>query len=187
MFGIVSFVHGYEDSVQENDVRERPALVALGEQSRNIHRYPFPRNRQDFKNPLLSGMFLGEEPQQVGPDFEKLPRFGFTGLTGDNDFIYAGSWNGVYKINRQNLELEGIITNRLMMDLHGITTYKGLIYSVLTAKDTVVITGQDGLVKDWFSVGRDLKVSKMDDILSVDWRFISKQMRGTAGYWHFNH
>jgi hypothetical protein len=184
---VVSFVHGYEDGVHETEVKERPALVALGKAGKEIHRYPFPRNRRDFEDPSLSGMFFGDSPEEGGPDFEKLPRFGFTGVAGDENFIYAGSWNAVYKMNRESLALEGIITNRMMMDLHGIATHDGLIYTVLTAKDTVVATNQQGEVVDWFSIGRDLKISKTDDVRAVDWRFISKQMRGTAGYWHFNH
>ena len=184
---VVSFVHGYEDGVNETEVKGRPALVALGESQREIFRYPFPRNRRDFEEPGVADLLIGDRPESGGEDFEKLPRFGFTGLAGDDDFIYAGSWNAVYKINRESLALEGIVSNRMMMDMHGIAAHDGLIYTVLTAKDTVVATNQQGEVVDWFSVGPDLKISKSEDVRSVDWRFISKQLRGTAGYWHFNH
>jgi hypothetical protein len=74
-----------------------------------------------------------------------------------------------------------------MNDLHGICVADDLLLTVLTCKDTVVLTDLDGGVVDHISILNDLSVVTDASIENTDWRFISKQFRGSAGYWHFNY
>jgi hypothetical protein len=71
--------------------------------------------------------------------------------------------------------------------MHGICVTDSAIITVLTSKDTVVLSDMQGNILDHFSVMNDLSVIKDDAIVEIDWRFISKQFRGSTGYWHFNY
>jgi len=182
---VVSFVHGYNDLDIALPEQERPALWAIDGEEKKIFSYPFPRNPTDFKK--YSQLMLGEMPYANSPEFKKLPRFGFTGLSQWDEYIYAGSWNSIYKIRKNDFGLEAIISNHLISDPHGICIDGDTIYTILTGKDTIVLTDHNGNIKDHFSVEKDLSISKYNDLDSVDWRFISKQFRGSTGFWHFNY
>lgn len=181
---IASFVHGLvENNSDLNSDDIRPSIWTTKDS--NIHYFPFPRNPKDFyKN---EDLILGEMPLKDSQNFEKLPRFGFTGLKLFDGHIYAGSWNSVYKINYQNLKLEYIISNRLMNDLHGIYVDKDFIITVLTCIDAVVISNHNGEIVDCFTISRDLSTVPLSEEHEIDWRFISKQFRGSCGFWHFNY
>lgn len=182
---LVSFVHGYENLDLQLIEKNRPSLWQREDNSDHIYSYPFPRNPEDFRK--LENILCGVKPFENSPNFKKLPRFGFTGIQKCNGHIYAGSWNSVYEIDSESFALKRIITNNLMNDMHGICVTDDCIITVLTSKDTVVFSDLAGNVIDHFSVMNDLSVIKDVSIEELDWRFISKQFRGSTGYWHFNY
>ena len=180
---VSTFVHGYDGEFHPEGAL--PSLVVDGEESR-FYSYEFPRNPAEFSRASLN--IIGEMPLKSAKDFEALPRFGFTGLSEEGNYFYCGSWNGVYKINKDSYECESFITHRLMNDLHGICVENNIIYTMLTGKDTVVLTSMDGEIINTFTVHNDMEVSVNDEKLMLhDWRFISKQFRGATGVFHFNH
>ena len=179
----VSFVHAYDDA-HSIDRKALPALWISGEASHEIYSYPFPRNVSDFDQ--IDFPVSGALPLQSAKNFDKLPRFGFTGLQSCNEYLYAGSWNSVYEIKKEDYSLSRIITNQMMNDMHGIWVDANHIITVLTGKDTILISSHDGEIIDYFSVGRDLKIYKDKSYEEIDWRFLSKQFRGATGIWHFN-
>ena len=181
----VNFVHGYND---ENIIllkEQYPALLIIDNKDKEILSYPFPRNVEDYNK--YDSVINGTPPLQTAKNFKKLPRFGFTGIAQNEDFLYSGSWNGVYKISKETYQLDSIISNNMMSDLHGICIHEDEIITILTGKDTVVFTDQSGEIKDHFTINPDLSISKNTEFESIDWRFLSKQFRGSTGNWHFNY
>lgn len=181
---LVSFVHAYQESTHAPESNMAPALWNISGTEEKILGYPFPRQPDDFHE--YSQVMAGNLPLSNTEPFKKLPRFGFTGLAHTKEFIYAGSWNAVYEIKRDNLELNRIISNNLMSDLHGIWVDENFIITVLTGKDTVVISDKDGVVIEHYSISHDLSVHVDEDLNDLDWRFLSKQFRGATGRFHFN-
>jgi len=181
----VSFVHGYSDLEFNSYQEQLPALWVHGSDGSVVYQYPFPRNVSDFE--LHKNLVSGEMPLPHTPDFKKLPRFGLTGLRNVGDYLYAGSWNGVYEISKSDFTLNRIISNRLMNDMHDIWVDDEYIVTVLTGKDTVVLSDFNGNVVNHFSIANDLSVVKNTEIEHIDWRFLSKQSRGATGLWHFNY
>ncbi len=181
---LVTFVHNYTDENIQLKNEKVPALWEIKNGKSRFYNYQFPRIPDDFKD--VEEYILGDMPKPTIPNFKRLPRFGFTGIRDVGNYVYAGSWNSVYKIRKENLDLENIITNNLMNDMHGIYVDKDIIITVLTGKDTIVFTDHEGNVIDHFTIKNDLSVVKEDNIEKYDWRFISKQFRGSTGCWHFN-
>jgi len=181
---LVTFVHNYNDQNIHLKFDEAPALWEIKNKESKYYNYPFPRISSDFKE--IKDLILGEMPLPKTPNFKKLPRFGFTGIQECGDYIYTGSWNSVYKIRKKDLKLENIISNNLMNDMHGIYVDKDIIATILTGKDTIVFSNHEGKVIDHFTIKKDLSVVKDIKIEKYDWRFISKQFRGSTGCWHFN-
>lgn len=180
---VCTFVHGYEGEFHPQGTL--PALVVDGEKT-DFYSFEFPRNPTEFGKTSLN--ITGEMPLESARDFEALPRFGFTGLSEEDDYYYCGSWNGVYKVSKESYQCVSFITHRLMNDLHGICVQNKVIYTMLTGKDTVVLTSMNGEIVKTFTVHNDMKVSLNDEkLLRHDWRFISKQFRGATGIFHFNH
>ena len=182
---LVSFVHGYENLDIKLVEKNRPALWQRINGVDKVYNYPFPRSPEDFKK--LEHLIFGTMPNKNSQNFKKLPRFGFTGIQQNDGHIYVGSWNSIYEIECDSFELKRIITNNLMSDMHGICVTDEIVVTVLTSKDTVVFSDMDGNVIEHFSVLNDLNVVKDESIEEIDWRFISKQFRGSTGYWHFNY
>lgn len=180
----VSFVHGYNDLDINLPESERPALWVLADGEQRVMNYPFPRNPADFET--LKHLIVGEMPHANAPSFKKLPRFGLTGLAQSDEHIFAGSWNAVYRIRKCDFTLDSIVTNHLMNDLHGIWVDNKVLVTVLTGKDTVVISDHNGIVIEQFAIEKDLSVV-VYDLDEIDWRFVSKQFRGSTGFWHFNY
>jgi len=181
----VTFVHGYEDLDFEIDRDDLPALWRVNGAGTETFRYPFPRNIADFHD--AGSLIAGAMPKADAEEFKRLPRFGFTGAALCGDYLYAGSWNGVYRIRRSDAHLDRIISNPMMSDLHGIWVGEDLVLTVLTGKDAVVLSDFDGQVIDHFCIGRDLEIYRDPTLNDVDWRFVSKQFRGATGFWHFNY
>ena len=182
---LVNFVHGYNDDDITLPKSLKPALWEIKKETKNIHKYPFPRNPKDFQE--WENLVVGESPSPHQDNFKKLPRFGLTGMSVKDNLIYSGSWNGIYEIDQSSCQLRRIISHSLMSDLHGIFASKDYLITVLTCKDTVVFTDYSGKVIDHFTVSPNLEIYKDDSLKNIDWRFISKQFRGSAGIWHFNY
>ena len=183
---VVSFVHGYKDLNTKVTTEKLPALwVHQSSNQSFVYNYPFPRNVSDFYD--YKSIISGDLPFQNAKDFEKLPRFGFTGLAQYNDNLYAGSWNGVYEISKNDFSLKRIISNNLMNDMHGICVDEKFIITILTGKDTIVFSDFNGRIINHFTIANDLSVFRNIDLEKIDWRFISKQFRGATGIWHFNY
>lgn len=183
---IVSFVHNYKNTSPKSEISyDAPAIWVTNKVGDNkCYTYPFPRTPKHFlENEFIEGM----KPIPKTEEFKFLPRFGLTGLSHVGDYIYAGGWNGVYEINKSDFSLKKIITNNLMNDIHGIHVDKEFIITVLTGKDTLVFTDFDGKIIDHFTISNDLNVAKDPTIEKIDWRFLSKQFRGSHGIWHINH
>jgi len=188
----VSFVHGYHNDDVLISRNEIPCLLSIDPDRKNIldtRSLFFPRTPEDFYSPLISSYIIGSHPKMDElTSFKKLPRFGLMGLAQDDQFLYAAAWNGIYKLELSDLSLSGFITHQLISDPHGICINEGRLYSILTALDLVVITElATGKVLDYFSIDRELKISRDKSVEKYDWRFISKQHRGAVGNWHFNH
>ena len=182
---VVSFVHGYNEIVLKLEGEVFPSLLVYNGKKNSTYDYPFPRNISDFlyHKDLLKGI----PPLKGSKNFKRLPRFGLTGIMEVNDFIFAGSWNSVYKIKKSDFRIDSIISNNLMSDLHGIYADENKIITALTGKDTIVISDHEGVIIDHFTVKKDLTVIKDETIENTDWRFLSKQFRGSTGNWHFNY
>tara|TARA_A100001015_G_scaffold280792_1_gene343368 strand:+ start:7282 stop:8358 length:1077 start_codon:yes stop_codon:yes gene_type:complete len=182
---VASFVHGYSNlNVSQPDL-PRPSLMICNGKKVNIKKYIFPRNPEDFK--IHKKIIHGELPSKNLKDFKKLPRFGFTGLFKFKNNIYCGSWNSIYMIDAKSFKLRKIFSNRLMCDLHGIFVNKNFMVHILTAKDTIVFSDHNGKIKNYFSIDKNLKVKKEKKVLQNDWRFLSKQFKGSTGFFHFNY
>jgi len=177
---ITSFVCGFSDTANIGHV-PIPALWHVRGRESHVYSYPFPRNTSDFHGLPIKGEMPGKEEP-----FKDRPRFGLTGLCKLGDYIFAGSWNGVYKIAK-DFTLESIISNHLISDPHGIYCDNDFIYTCLTCKDALIISDHEGRIVDRFSVGKDLKLYIDDSLDRYDWRFISKQYRGGKGFFHFNY
>ena len=182
---VISFVHGYHNLTKSLHDKPRPCLKIIERNKVQNYSYIFLRNKDDFIKTDIE--IAGEMPSKNVKNFKKLPRFGFTGLASKKNKIYCGSWNSIYEIDSSNLELKKIISNRLMSDIHGICVSKKYIIFTLTCKDTVVFTDFNGKIINFFTINKDLKVSKDKKILKTDWRFASKQFRGSTGHFHFNY
>ena len=187
---IISFVHGYQNDNLNIQKTQVPALIRMDpitKEIKEIINLEFPRTPKDFFE--FKYEILGESPlsgQEL--EFKKLPRFGIMGLTHDDNHIYAASWNGIYKLSRKDLSMQGLISHRLVSDPHGIDVKDEKIYSIVTSLDLVVITNKiTGEILDYFSIDRDLNIIRDEQVEEYDWRFISKQERGAVGNWHFNH
>jgi hypothetical protein len=165
--------------------KKRPALWKISNGHAETFSYIFPRNPRDFLR--IKDLISGTPPLSHAEDFKKLPRYGLTGLHKFNDCFYAGGWNSVYEIDAKTCELKRLISHQLMSDLHGIWVDKEGIISILTSKDTIVFTDFDGSITDCFSITKDLNIVNEARLAEIDWRFISKQYRGSCGFWHFNY
>lgn len=181
----VSFVHGYNETDIKLEGEVFPSLLVYNGKNNSTYSYPFPRNISDFL--YYKDILKGISPLKGSSNFKRLPRFGLTGIKEVNDYIFAGSWNSVYKIKKSDFSIVSIISNNLMSDLHGIYVDKNKIITVLTGKDTIVISDHDGDIIDHFTIKKDLSVVKDKSIENTDWRFLSKQFRGSTGIWHFNY
>lgn len=182
---LVSFVHGYQNLDIGLPPGDKPALWRFRNGESTYFNLPFPRAPEDFH--ALGKTLVGELPRPDTEPFKKLPRFGLTGLAKTKNHVFAGSWNAVYRFNRSNLALEAIVSNRLHNDMHGIYADESEIITILTSKDTIVRCDHEGKVIDHFFVSNDLSIGKDSSVDEHDWRFISKQFRGSCGYWHFNY
>ena len=181
---LVSFIHGYRNLKQNNQNKLRPCLLKIENNTRSVYSYPFPRSPKEFDQ---NEIVVGKRPLKNSLEFKKMPRYGLMGLAQDANHYYAGSWNGVYQLNKKDLSLKKIISHQLMSDLHGISINKGKLLHMIIGLDTVVMTDLSGNIIDFFSIDKNLKIKRDKSILKVDWRFITKQHRGSTGFFHFNH
>ena len=182
---ISTFVHGYNDLSINLPDKPKPSLLVISRNKKKVHSYLFPRNPDDFK--MHKDLIVGKSPLKNAKIFKKLPRFGFTGISRLRNKIYCASWNSVYEINLKNFKLNKIISNNLMSDMHGIFTTKKFIIHALTCKDTIVFSDFNGKIIKHFTINKNLEINCKKNLEAIDWRFISKQFKGSTGYFHFNY
>ena len=96
------------------------------------------------------------------------------GIAIDADGVCSGCRGHARKQTEidRDLGLQRIISHQLINDLHGIWVDDGLILTMLTGKDALVVTDMAGAIVDHFCVGRDLTLFRDDRIEEVDWRFV---------------
>lgn len=182
---VTTFVHGYKDlSINLPDV-PKPSLLVIEKKIKKTYSYLFPRNPMDFKN--NQKLISGPMPFKTSKNFKKLPRFGFTGISHLGKKIYCASWNSIYEINQNNFKLNKIISNNLMSDMHGIHVDNKYIIHALTCKDTIVFSDFNGKIIKHFSINKKLEIKINKKLENIDWRFVSKQFKGSTGYFHFNY
>ena len=156
---IISFVHGYHDLKKNLVDIKRPALLEVIKKKVITHNFFFPRNPEDFFK--YKEFISGSMPNKNLDNFNKLPRYGFTGISYFKNRIFCGSWNGIYEINAKNFKLKKIISNKLMSDIHGIDVNRDYLISVLTCKDTIVFTDFDGKIINHFTINHTTGQGKL--------------------------
>ena len=200
----VSFCHVYHENrlsqFQIRSIRNEnvPSIAKLNFDNNNltitdIYGLNYPRLIEDFDKISETCRYIGEVPLSTAVErFEyRLPRYGTTGLTkiSSNEFI-AATWNGFYILREETnrVVIDSFISNRFINDPHGIDYKNGMIYSISTSYDGLIITDKSsGLAHKVIQIKRDLKVLDIKEKYGdYDWRFIGKQRRGASGYWHFN-
>ena len=189
---LVSFVYEYREQNIQLNSEKMPCLAVVDLKDQKIIKVKdlyFPRLTKDFSNKEIKEKVVGIVPAiKQTPEFKRLPRFGVTGLASNDDFIFAGTWNGIYKLKKQNLDAISFLSHNLMSDPHGICVKGNSVWSIATPLDTVVETDlYSGEILSFFTVDRRLSLSRNNELLKHDWRFIGKQFRGAVGNWHFNH
>ena len=160
---------------------------------KDIYGLDYPRLIEDFDEVAKTCKYIGEMPlsKAVERFGSRLPRYGTTGLTriSCKEFI-AATWNGFYVLREEinKAAIESFISNRFINDPHGIDYKDGMIYSVSTSFEGLIITNKSsGLAHKVIQIKRDLEVLNIREKYGdYDWRFIGKQKRGASGYWHFN-
>lgn len=179
----VSFVHGFHESCAERDHGPRPALWTIQGERECTHRYVFPIEPRDFD--ALPYAIAGEGPLTTRP-VEKLPRFGLTGLVRVGDHLFAGAWNGIYKLDADSKQVLSFLTNRYTCCIHRFHADDEQIIFVLPLMDLVVIMDHAGRTIDCFTIDRSLNVVHGPPAGHTDWRFVTKPWPGSTGVFHFN-
>lgn len=190
---IVTFVHNREeDQEQFKELNKgvRPAIweVIVKDQlkviNQKIHCYSFPRDYSDFnligKN--LKG-FMPDKGSNISGSVS--PKYGITGFKHYDGKYYAATWNGIYVLDKDLFPIN-FVSNKLMCDPHGLFVDKEGIWTALTGKDTLVLTDFDGRILNYATINPDLSLTYDKSLEETDWRFITKEKRGSTGWWHFN-
>lgn len=179
----VSFVHGFEDGAAEPVDEPVAALWELQGDSHQYHQYVFPFDADDFKR--LPYPICGQMPRN-NENIDKRPRYGFTGLEQAGNSLFAGSWNGIYRLGESSKEVESFISNRFTCYLHRFHVDDDRIVVAVPFNDTVVIMNHEGEVLDRFRIDRHLRITRQFADDEIDWRFVAKPWSGSTGSFHFN-
>jgi hypothetical protein len=179
----VSFVHGYHDVQPQEATTKRPALWTLGMAEQEVHSYLFPVNGRDFHD--LPYPVVGQLPER-DVTVERFPRYGFTGLERVGDSLYAGSWNGIYRLSAQTKEVKALITSPYTCYLHRFHVDRERIVTAVPFKDLVAVMDHAGRCEDVFWIDRELRVRRDGFDREADWRFLTKPWSGSCGYFHLN-
>lgn len=149
-----------------------------------IKKYPAIINSLDFNN--FKNIIDGDLPKDNKNIFFGHSKMGFRGLSVNKKFIYAATYNSIYKINKNNYKLERIISNNMMSDLHGIYCEKYL-WCVNPGIDTLIQSNEEGKIINTYKITKDLKIIVNDkEDRKIDWRFHLKQYAGPTGFYHIN-
>ena len=179
----VSFVHGFkEGALVGTDAKPVPALRAIEGHEVECYSYLFPFGSDHFE--MLPCPVLGEMPGRVALD--EAPRYGFTGLEREAGKLFAGSWNGIYRLNGKTREPEAFLSNRYTRYLHRFHVDEERIITALGFNDTIVIMDHEGQVQELLRVDASLRVERVKREEGVDFRFITKPWTGATGFFHFN-
>ena len=179
---LVSFVHGMHEHIPVTNDAVKPTLWSITNQNEEIHSYYFYMDGKDFHSSPYP--ILGELPD-VNATLERHYRFGFTGIQVVGDDLFAGCWNGIYRLDARTLACKGFISNRLTNYIHGFEATESELIFVMPFTDTVVRMDYAGNIIEAFSIDNRLRIEPVD--LSRDWRFELKPWAGTGGYFHINH
>lgn len=179
----VSFVHGFHDHVNVNDRLPRPALWTINAQAERTFSYCFPIDPVDFDS--LPYPVIGEAPRTM-TGASRRPRYGFAGLVRVNDYLLAGSWNGIYKLDATTKQVHSFITNRYSCYIHRFCANAQRIIFAMPFMDMVVIMDHAGQVIDRFTIDQSLNISRDLADPNIDWRFVEKPWSGPTGLFHFN-
>lgn len=179
----VSFVHGYHNHQPRESETPRPALWSVGQDSENISSYLFPVNGKDFHQ--LPYNVVGEIPAKE-IQVERFPRYGFTGLEQVGRSLFAGSWNGIYRLDAESKQVQAFLTTPYTCYLHRFHVDTERIITAVPFKDLVAVMDHSGKVDDVFWIDQELRVRRDGYDKSVDWRFLEKPWSGSAGFFHLN-
>lgn len=180
----VSFVHGFHDHVPADQDGPRPALWTIDRVGEHTFDYYFLLKPADFDRVPYPIIGEGPGPRSACPGWR--PRYGFTGLARVNDYLLAGSWNGIYRLDAATKRVESFITNRNTCYIHRFWADADQIIFVMPFQDMVVIMDHGGHIIDRFTVDRQLAISRDLPDPNVDWRFVTKPWPGATGVFHFN-
>ncbi len=112
---------------------------------------------------------------------------GLRGLYEYQDKIYTASWNKIFIIDKQNLEIEKEISHQWMSDLHGIYVDQQGIWVTSSYPDAVILYDFEGTPRAslWMPETK-FYTSRSEVDKEMDWRFKGKDFRGFRQY-HVNH
>jgi hypothetical protein len=179
---IYSIINEFQNKNKFNDFGYL-GLYNLKKRKNKLLKFPYFNNFSQIKE-KYSEIYYGDKF-----DNQNLYhyRFGFTGLTCSTKYIYAAAYNFILEINKRDFNLNRILSNKMMCDLHGIKYINNKIYYVLTGLDTLVEMDLYGKIQNTYTVNDDLKIEKnKKNLRKVDWRFFSKLFRGPTGLFHIN-
>lgn len=178
---IISFVSEFKDKKKSSKLAN---LILHNKNSFKRLSLPYFNNFSSIDS-KYKDIFFGDKIKKN--DFHHY-RFGFTGLTQSKISFFVAGYNFIYEVSKKNFTLKKILTNKLMCDLHGIKFYKDKLYFVLTGLDTLVEMNLNGKILNTFTILKNLKVIRNSKKLKKeDWRFLTKLIRGPAGYFHINY
>ena len=164
---IYSIINEFQNKNKFNDFGYL-GLYNLKKRKNKLLKFPYFNNFSQIKE-KYSEIYYGDKF-----DNQNLYhyRFGFTGLTCSTKYIYAAAYNFILEINKRDFNLNRILSNKMMCDLHGIKYINNKIYYVLTGLDTLVEMDLYGKIQNTYTVNDDLKIEKnKKNLRKVDWRF----------------
>ena len=75
--------------------------------------------------------------------------------------LFAGSWNGIYRLNGKTREPEAFLSNRYTCYLHRFHVDEERIITALGFNDTIVIMDHEGQVQELLRVDASLRVERV--------------------------
>ena len=112
---------------------------------------------------------------------------GLRGLYQYRDKIYTASWNKIFIINKETLEVEHEISHKWMSDVHGIFVNQEGIWVTSSYPDALILYDFNGNPQRCLWIPETCIYSPRSQVdKEMDWRFKGKDFRGFRQY-HINH